>query len=46
MDPRNKDAWYYLDARTTMNTRLRQARQAFEKVLELAPRSEAENNRA
>ncbi len=45
MDPRNKDAWYYLGRAYYTNTRVRQARQAFEKVLELSPReAKAENN--
>jgi tetratricopeptide (TPR) repeat protein len=45
MDPQNKEAWYYLGRAYYTETRLPDARKAFEKVLELDPRnSKAENN--
>jgi tetratricopeptide (TPR) repeat protein len=45
MDPQNKEAWYYLGRAYYTETRLTDARAAFEKVLELDPHNaKAENN--
>ena len=45
MDPQNKEAWYYLGRAYYTETRLPDARAAFEKVLELDPHNaKAENN--
>jgi tetratricopeptide (TPR) repeat protein len=45
LDSKNKDAWYYLGRAYYTRSRLNEARKAFQRVLELDPRStKAENN--
>jgi tetratricopeptide (TPR) repeat protein len=45
MDPRNNEAWYFLGRAYYTETRLPEARKAYEKVLELDPHNaKAENN--
>ena len=45
MDPKNKDAWYYLGRAYYTETRLPDARRAYEKVLEIDPNdAKAVNN--